>query len=262
MKFANRKILPKELLSKGFKFFLLFPRLRSVKHPWSVLKYYIQESSPDFVELKGKTKILFSSHPHDVITFFVVFLKQEYGKIKEDSIVVDVGANIGVFSLYAALSGAKKVYAFEPSKEAFEILCKNIELNNFTDVIIPVNKAVSNIDDLIIQFPCSSSPYNSIGSCGSNNDLVYSEIQTVTIDSFIDRNGDINRIDLLKLDCEGAEFDILPSISEVAFEKISAIRMECHGEPRELIELLNRKDYMVDLNKENIIWLTRCKTDR
>lgn len=262
MKFANRNISPKELLSKGFKFFVLLPRLRIIKHPWSVLKHYVQETSPEFIELKGKTKILFSSHPHDVITFFVVFLKREYGKIKADSIVIDIGANIGVFSLYAALSGAKKVYAFEPSREAFEILCKNIKLNNLTDVIIPVNKAVSSIDDLIIQFPCSSSPYNNIRSFASDNELICCEILTVTIDSFIDKNVNIHNIDLLKLDCEGAEFDILPSISDIAFEKINSIRMECHGEPNGLIELLNRKGYIVDFNKENIIWLTRYKTDR
>lgn len=257
MKIANRKLLPNELLQKGFSFLLLLPRLRIVKHPLDLLKYYIQEKSPEFIELRGKTKILFSSHPHDVITFFVVFLKREYGKIKADSVVIDIGANIGVFSLYAALSGAKRVYAFEPSKEAFEILCKNIKLNNLSDVIIPINKAVSNVDDFIIQFPYSSSPYNSIGSCDNNTNLNYCEIPTITINTFIERNDAIDKIDLLKLDCEGAEFDILPSLNEFVFEKIRAIRMECHGEPNGLIELLSLRSFFVDFIRGNIVWLKK-----
>ncbi len=245
------------MFKKGFKFILLLPQLRIVKYPLAALKYYIQGISPEFVELKGKTKILFSSHPHDMITFFVVFLKREYGRIKADSVVIDIGANIGVFSLYAALSGAKKVYAFEPSKEAFEILCKNISLNNFSDIIIPINKAVSNVDDLILQFPYSSSPYNSIGSCDSDNNMNYCEISTITINTFIERNDAIDKIDLLKLDCEGAEFDILPSLNEFVFGKINAIRMECHGEPNGLIELLSLRSFFVDFIRGNIVWLKK-----
>ena len=173
------------------------------------------------------------------------------------------GANIGVFSLFAALSGAKKIYAFEPSSKAYQTLCENIELNNLTGTIIPINKAVRNADDLTVQFPVPSL-YNKIESVLDNNQENCCEIQTVTLNSFICEN-DISSIDLLKLDCEGAEFDIVPSLNEAALARINAIRMECHGEPDELINNLSHKGFVVDLIKkhragEYDVWLTKRRS--
>jgi len=56
--------------------------------------------------------------------------------------VIDAGANIGVFSLYAAKLGAKRVYAFEPVKETYKILKENIRINNMENIIVPVNMAL------------------------------------------------------------------------------------------------------------------------
>lgn len=64
-----------------------------------------------------------------------LFLKQ----LNKDSVVVDVGANIGYYTLLAA-KVAKKVYAIEPDKMCFEILQKNVKENNLKNVVL-VNKA-------------------------------------------------------------------------------------------------------------------------
>ncbi|HCN84407.1 MAG TPA: hypothetical protein DIT07_12420 [Sphingobacteriaceae bacterium] len=251
MKFIGREIPITRVFSAGFIFFRLLPRLSIVKHPLTILKYYIQRNSPENIELKGDKKISFSTHPHDIMTFFGIFLKKDYGDIKPDSIVIDIGANIGVFSLYAALSGAKKVYSFEPSKEAFQILCKNIELNNLKDVIIPFNKAVSSVDDLTIKFPVSSSPYNKIDN-KIDDDEDYLEVKTISLKSICDENN-IQTIGLLKLDCEGAEFDILPNIDELSLAKIEEVKMEYHVDPKELIIFLEKKGYKISVRKERSI---------
>lgn len=61
---------------------------------------------------------------------------------KPNSIMVDVGANIGVYSLYAASLG-HKLYAFEPQALNYAELCTNIFLNNFQDNIIAYNIGLS-----------------------------------------------------------------------------------------------------------------------
>ncbi len=191
------------------------------------------------------------------MTFFGVFLRRDYGIINPGSIVIDIGANIGMFSLYAALSGAEKVYAFEPSQEAFEILVENIKLNRLTGKIIPINKAVSNQDNLRIKFPIVSSPYNMMNGV-INADQEFCEIETISVLSFIAENH-INQVDLLKLDCEGAEFDILPSLDSKFLSKINDIRMEYHGDPAKLITYLNQNNYTTKINKNVAILLSSRK---
>ena len=75
--------------------------------------------------------------------------------INPGSTVLDLGAHHGYFSLLAARWVGKegKVYAFEPAPENFQILKKNIEFNQFTNVL-PVNKAVSDTDKPMPFFLC------------------------------------------------------------------------------------------------------------
>ena len=64
-------------------------------------------------------------------------------EICKDREFIDIGANIGMFSiLFAKLHPYIKVYAFEPVAETYLKMCKNIKLNNITN-ITPVNTAVS-----------------------------------------------------------------------------------------------------------------------
>lgn len=61
---------------------------------------------------------------------------------------VDIGANIGVYSILAASKGAK-VISIEPVVSSFEILRKNIELNNFQDLIKAINIGISNKEEIL-----------------------------------------------------------------------------------------------------------------
>lgn len=74
--------------------------------------------------------------------FFTTIIRHnQYNLSKKNvknKIVIDAGANAGFFSIYAAKLGAKKVYAFEPVTETYEILKRNISLNKLENVIIPI----------------------------------------------------------------------------------------------------------------------------
>jgi len=254
MNIFNRLILAERLPRAFTNFIKIFPHIFIVKNPFYMLYHYIKKDSPEFIDLKSGHRILLSSHPHDIVTFFVIFLRKDYGDIEKNDIVIDVGANIGIFSIFAALSGAKKVYAFEPSKESFDVLCENIEINNLTDIIIPINRAVSSKDNEIIKFSISSSPYNKITVCDAVDNDKYHKIQTVTLGSFIISNS-IDHVDLLKLDCEGAEFDILPSMDKDVLSMVRKIRMEFHSKPDELVVDLCQQGFVVDKINGNDLWL-------
>ena len=98
---------------------------------------------------KTKTglKIRIRINSTDFMAFTHVWLIQEYSsdkfKINNDDVVLDIGAHIGLFSLFASqFCKNGKIFCFEPIKENYEELLKNIEINNIQN-IIPFNNAVS-----------------------------------------------------------------------------------------------------------------------
>ena len=66
----------------------------------------------------------------------VVFIRKNYGDIRNETVIVDIGANIGVFSIYAATQAKNAtVYAFEPVPANYELLAENIRTNGLNDRI-------------------------------------------------------------------------------------------------------------------------------
>jgi FkbM family methyltransferase len=141
--------------------------------------------------------------------------------------VVDVGAHIGSFSVVAART-AIKVLAFEPEPENFQMLKKNIELNNLKN-ILPYQMAVSGCNgyqDIYI-FKDGGTGSHSLYT-REQRDLMKKSVQTTSVLGIIEKEG-LPVIDFLKLDCEGAEHDILKNMSLETAVKIRAIAMETHG---------------------------------
>lgn len=125
-------------------------------------------------------------------------------------VVIEVGANIGDYTLaFADKCGpAGRVVAFEPSPETFAILCKNIELNGYRNVV-PVNKAVSNAAGDASLFEDSESSGNTSlfrGVVPSPTSGI--EVQATTLDDYVRSNG-IGRLDFIKTDAQGSEYLIL-----------------------------------------------------
>src|SRR3990167_8920209 len=63
--------------------------------------------------------------------------------IKKDMVVVEIGANIGVFTMWA-YEYASKIYAVEASTEHFDTFMHMLTFNNMLDKVVPINKAISN----------------------------------------------------------------------------------------------------------------------
>jgi len=229
------------------------------KNPFNVIYHYITESSPKerVVVLRNGLTICLSDHPHDIVTVFVVFIRKDYGRVASNSVVIDIGANIGVFSLYAASQGARKVYAYEPSQQAYDVLLRSISANHLESVISPSRRAVSKTHGETVRMAVGSSPYNQVltGDVAEN----YQEISTTTLERILLDNR-IDRVDLLKMDCEGAEYDILFNADPRSLATIKEMKMEFHrGDIDGLVDHLQQRGYRV-LSMDRFsasLWLRR-----
>jgi len=145
-------------------------------------------------------------------------------------VVVDIGAHIGGTSILAARLGAK-VYAYEPEKENFKLLKENIKLNNLENKIDCFQKGVGIPGKRKLYLDPKNSGNATLES--SNNRT--QEVEIITIQHVFK---DIPYCDLLKIDCEGAEYEF---IKDVPFEKVKQISMELHkGNQKEIIDYLKQ----------------------
>lgn len=187
-----------------------------------LLDYVLLRRRGAVYSLRNGLQIL-TSQPQDVATIAVVFAKREYGTIPEDAIVVDLGANIGAFSLYAAASTERSVvYAYEPEPRNFDLLRRNIRLNGLEQRIHPNRFAVTGRKERRALY-LSESPLHSLYPQGHDQESI--EVPCIGLADLFDRH-ELGRIDFLKIDCEGAEFEILYGTPEEMLRRIGAIRME------------------------------------
>jgi FkbM family methyltransferase len=138
--------------------------------------------------------------------------------------IVDIGANIGVFSLFAARNNAKKIIAIEPVTETFMRLCSNINNCGLVNVF-PLKNIVSDKANNLEKISKDKNlGHNSLYRNSDNFEFV----STITLSQILNlcENDDI----LLKIDCEGAEYDILLNATDNEMQRISTIVLEIHGD--------------------------------
>ena len=189
--------------------------------------------------------MIFSSN-----TFFDIHtIKQANKFFKDGANILDIGANIGNNALYyAMIRNANKIYAFEPIKDTFEILRKNIELNSLQDKIYPFNIALG------LQDGKASIKNRPVGNCGGteiknddSGDLVVKNLDNIEINE---------KIDFVKIDVEGFEAQVLLGAREFLkkHKPIMVIEMLIHSFDEshkalqsvgyEIIEKISECDYI------------------
>jgi FkbM family methyltransferase len=149
--------------------------------------------------------------------------------LQPNATVVDVGAHIGLFSLTVSKM-VRNVYSFEPMPENFDLLKHNINVNA-ADNIIAENVAVGGKDG-------TRKLYISNNQCGGHTFIktlpavrdsnMFINVKTKSLEHIVDSNG-IDEIDLLKLDCEGSEYEILFNCPDKVLKRINAMSIECHN---------------------------------
>ena len=163
---------------------------------------------------------------------------------KDGDVVIDIGGNVGIVSIYLAKKYPFiKIYAFEPVKQNYENFLKNIELNNIDKDIIKVFNFAITKDrrDVILTTPINNSGGSNIYDFRISNEILNNNsiAKSITFDDIFDSNN-ISKCKLLKIDCEGAEYEILYNANEENLKNCEYMRGEFHIS-RDKIESL--KDY-------------------
>jgi len=151
---------------------------------------------------------------HDLMTIKNIIIEDQYHArefLNKNSIVIDAGANIGLFSLFAShLSPKGTVYAFEPASKNYDDLEFNVGGRpNIKSIQKGLGDKIERTVMAVSQhFPTS----NSIKKSGffKNQERYDSEeeIDVITIDSFVEQEG-LKTVDFIKVDTEGYEKEVL-----------------------------------------------------
>lgn len=182
----------------------------------------------------NNVKLAHGIDPDDASVVLDIFLKRVYSTcfpFHEDSVIIDIGAHKGFFSIYSDRYAGKNstIYALEPEPSNFEQLLANLKLNNCSKVR-PVNIGVSDKTGTEKLYTSSSVNHSFIESYNNHTSTKQNKsinIDTTTLSDFI-KNNEITKVDFLKIDCEGFEYKILFNTPGHVFNIINTISLEFH----------------------------------
>lgn len=156
-------------------------------------------------------------------------------RIEPGDVILDIGAHIGGVSIYLAKRHPQaRIIAYEPSPSNFALLKENLARNEIANVLA-VNRAVAGRRGRLrlVEVPGDTSGATAMASAEGRKALAArgfqeTEVEAVTLGDVFEAHG-IGRCRLLKLDCEGAEHEILADLR--VFKHVDALTMELHVPP-------------------------------
>lgn len=239
-----------------------------LQHIWGKQTYFLHNGvSLNFVTPTALTKyraVTFASKEPETLLWIE--------GIPERSVLMDVGANVGIFSVYAALARNCKVYAIEPSLLNLDILLRNIVNNRVAKLVTVIPLALSDTDAVQTMFMSQQGftwggAHNSIGkNIGQDGQPLNTPIESsqlsITIDSLISQF-QLDEPKYIKIDVDGLELLVLKGASS-ALKKVDSILIEVDtlhpGQDQAITSALsglgfNRRFKIGNINlAENQIW--------
>ena len=163
--------------------------------------------------------------------------------LKEDNIFIDIGANIGVHSLFASKLVGKngKVISFEPFRQNYNALNKNIALNGSTNVVTE-NLALFKTETILDIYYNTNEANLGMASSYLTEFSCVEKIKAVALDSYL-KTIPQQKVDFIKIDIEGGEYDALLGMKSTLMSFY----------PKLLIEILDHNELTESGNKKNIV---------
>lgn len=161
----------------------------------------------------------------DLTTAWVVFYGDEYTLKHGDQVIVDLGANIGAFSLLAASKLPEaQIVALEPFPSNFKRFQDAIVLNHLESSIQPIQAAAVGESGVVRMDDADDIPSHS-RKVGASNGI---EVEGLTLEAIMQRQA-LDEIDFLKVDIEGAEYALFEKTPNKILEKVKRIGLEYHS---------------------------------
>ena len=182
---------------------------------------------------------------------------------KKKSVFYDIGANIGVYSLYAAISSKVRVYAFEPESNNFQTLMENIIINHQQDNILAFPLGISNQTELtklhLSEF-ASASSHHTVGESALNhgslekiNTKYRQGIFSTTLDDLHEK-WNLPLPDYIKIDVDGIEHKIIEGCNKILKnKKLSSLLIEINENRKEDQSIIKKlKKFNFNFDKEQV----------
>jgi FkbM family methyltransferase len=185
-------------------------------------------SYPFSIPLRGGGSVQVTS-PNEVKVFWQIFVSHCYRIPADCRTVIDAGANIGLFALWAARQlPAARIVSLEPFPQTFQLLQQNIRANSLQDRILLLQRALAADNGERRMSGFGESPNHRLILAGGNGDG--STTVTVACSTLADllREQRLESLDLLKLDVEGSEWEILFATPPAVLKTIRHIVLEYH----------------------------------
>ena len=232
-------------------------------------KWIIEQYDQTFIVLKNKDNIRLKcrcKEGHDFGHIMEIFEEDTYSKDFQNYTVIDIGASTADSSIYFAFRGAKEVYGIEPMKESYDIGLYNVEINNLEGKVHLINAALSSKSgrvDLIVSLKNpnanSISPSEIVKKGGINFDSKR-VIDSISLNDIISQYR-LDKINLLKMDCEGCEYEVLKNIEEKTISLIDNIILEYHDGIKFLDKLLEEHGYKVKYDHSNGLGILKASRE-
>jgi FkbM family methyltransferase len=164
---------------------------------------------------------------HDLVTAWIIFCRREYDVDPSCRTIIDAGANIGAFSLFAArAAAAARIVALEPFPATRARLEAHLARNGLSDRVACRPWALARAD-APRRMDNASGPSQSRGLLGDDCPSGGVPVAAITLATLWAREG-IERVDLLKMDIEGGEHEVLRATAPDVLRRTAAIALEYH----------------------------------
>ncbi len=199
----NKQYMPMEIMTRGNKVTFSVPT-------WSLYMVFKEIFMSDFYRIRHLVSLL-----------------------PENPVIVDIGGNAGYFNMmFFSQVDAARVFAYEPIFENYKLFQQNVSRNSImTDKVNVFNMAVtgSPVEEVTIykEVENNNSVTASVFNDFSKDNFNMIKVKAITLEQILTSNK-IEKVDLLKLDCEGSEYPILYESPKHVWDKVNMVYMEDH----------------------------------